>query len=381
MNKILQPIQKFIQLEAFSGILLALCTCIAMLLANSRINEFYFQILTTKIFHLSIHHWINDGLMVIFFFVVGMEIKKELLVGELSSRKKAALPIAAAIGGMIFPALIYFLFNPEYPSSKGWGIPMATDIAFALAVLSFFRVPLALKVFLLALAIVDDLGAVLVIALFYTKEIHMIPLLAAASLLAIIEILKKLKISAYFAYVILGIGIWLGLLLSGVHATIAGVLLGFFTPINFEKNGVNYSPINELIQKLHPIVTYFIMPLFALTNAGVAIEEINLSLISNPIHLGIVLGLLVGKPIGIFALSFLAVKIKLAELPAGVGWTSIFAIGLLGGIGFTMALFISELALYPEQGIFSKTGILLGSLLATLFGSIFLKLAIKKAIR
>lgn len=377
MKQLISTIREFLALEAFSGFLLAFCTALALMFANGAFREAYHQVLEIKI-GLSLHHWINDGLMAVFFFVVGMEIKKEIVQGELSTRQKAALPIAAALGGMIAPALIYFWLNPNYPQSKGWGIPMATDIAFAVAVLSFFRVPLALRIFLLALAIVDDLGAVMVIALFYTKEIHVLPLVISAALLVFIEVGRRAMISNKLFYFIIAIGVWVGILLSGVHATIAGVLLGFLVPYEFVKNGNTSKPLSSLIHTFHPWVSYCIMPIFALANAGITLDGVSLELLQNPIHQGVALGLLMGKPLGIFIFAFLAVKIKLAQLPSGVSWLHILGVGCLGGIGFTMALFISSLALYPDQEIFSKTGILLGSLVAAILGSIILA-SIKKA--
>lgn len=378
MRKLLTPIQEFISHEAFSGVLLALCTVAAILLANSSMAENYFYLLKINLAGLSLHHWVNDGLMVIFFFVVGMEIKKELLSGELSSAKKAALPFAAALGGMILPAFIYYWLNPQYPQSKGWGIPMATDIAFAVAVLSFFRVPFALKVFLLALAIVDDLGAIVVIALFYTKEIHWWPLLGALGIIGVIFLSQRWRISAFFYYLALGIAVWLGVLLSGIHATIAGVLLGFLTPNLFERDGKSYSPLQDLVHILHPWVSYLIMPIFALANAGVVLSGLGVELVQHSIHQGVAIGLFLGKPVGIFVFSFISVKLGLAQLPNGVRWGHILAVGFLGGIGFTMALFISSLALYPDQEIFSKTGILLGSMAAALSGSAILFLLPKR---
>lgn len=371
LKKLTRPMEIFFATEASSGILLALCTVLAMVIANSALSEGYFSFLHAKFLGLSVHHWINDGVMTIFFFVVGMEIKRELVAGELSSPRKAALPIAGAIGGMVGPALLYYFLNPSYPDSRGWGIPMATDIAFAVGVLSFFgkKVPFSLKVFLLALAIVDDLGAVLVIALFYTKEIFAPYLGFAALALAAMVALQKMKVHRYGAYGLLGIATWFFVLRSGVHATVAGVLVGFLTPISFVKNEVKYFPLNELIHKLHPLVSFAIMPIFALANAGVNLVGADFSALgSSSIFLGVGLGLLLGKPIGILAACAVAVALKAAQLPRGVGWGDMLGVGCLAGIGFTMALFVSGLALYPEQEIFSKTGILLGSLISAILG-------------
>lgn len=368
---------RFFATEVSSGALLAFATIVAMALANSPANETYFSILHTYFFGLSLQHWINDGLMVIFFFVVGMEIKREMVAGELSNPKQAALPIAGALGGMIGPALIYYSLNPQYPESRGWGIPMATDIAFAVGILSFFgrRVPFPLKIFLLALAIVDDLGAVLVIAFFYTKEISG-PFLGFAALgFSATVLLKKAGIRSYVPYILLGITAWYFVLRSGVHATVAGVLLGLLTPIRFHED----KPLEDLVHKIHPWVSLAIMPVFALANAGVSLEGANLSaLAGNSIFQGVGLGLLIGKPLGIVGFAWLAVKMKIAQLPRGIDWGDMLGVGFLGGIGFTMALFVSSLALYPEQEIYSKTGILMGSLAAIFVGCFTLSIAFRK---
>jgi NhaA family Na+:H+ antiporter len=368
---------RFLATEASAGALLALATIIALAVANSPAAEAYFHLLHAEVWGLSLHHWVNDGLMVVFFFLVGMEIKREMVAGELSNPKQAALPIAGAIGGMIAPALIYYWLNPHYPESRGWGIPMATDIAFAVGVLGFFgrRVPFPLKIFLLALAIVDDLGAVLVIAFFYTKEISG-PFLGLAALgLGATVLLKKAGIRSYLPYIAAGTAVWYCVLRSGVHATVAGVLLGFLTPLHFRKD----KPLEDLVHKIHPWVSLAIMPVFALANAGVSFAGAEpASLAGNSIFQGIGLGLLLGKPLGIVGIAWLAVKMKIAQLPRGIGWGDMLGVGFLGGIGFTMALFVSSLALYPEQEIYSKSGILLGSLAAIFVGSLVLNLAFRK---
>jgi NhaA family Na+:H+ antiporter len=380
-------LRQFFETEASSGMVLAAATVIALILANSPLEDSYAQFLHGKVLGLSVQHWINDGLMTIFFFVVGMEIKRELVTGELSSPRRAALPFAAAAGGMIAPALIYFFLNPEPPASRGWGIPMATDIAFAVGVLSLFgrRVPLSLRVFLLALAIVDDLGAVLVIALFYTNEISG-PALGMGILgLVLMAVIRSLGARSYWLYTAIGAGVWFAVLRSGIHATVAGVMIGLLTPLHFareEGSRDTYSPLNDLVHRLHPYVSFGIMPIFALANAGVALPRSDFkALTSHPIFLGVALGLFIGKPIGIGLVSFLAVKLKLAQLPSDADWGDILAIGFLGGVGFTMALFISSLALYPEQELYSKTGILLGSLASALVGALALWAAFQKARR
>ena len=380
IQKILKPFETFFALEASSSFLLAFCTIVAMILANSAAAESYFHLLHWKVAGLSLHHWINDGLMVIFFFVVGMEIKRELVVGELKSPKQAALPIAGAIGGMAGPAFIYYFLNPEYPQSRGWGIPMATDIAFAVGVLSFFgkRVPLPLKIFLLALAIVDDLGAVLVIAFFYTNEISGPFLGFGALALASMVLMREVGVRSYWPYVLNGIIVWFCVLKSGVHATVAGVLIGLLTPITFQpKTGEAFNPLENLVHMLHPYVSYGIMPIFALANAGVKLDGVDFSyLASNSIFQGVSFGLFFGKPIGILISCAVVVGLGLAQLPRGVGWFKMLGVGFLAGIGFTMALFISSLALYPEQEIYSKTGILLGSLASAICGSFFVWLGL-----
>lgn len=379
------PVELFLKTEAKSGILLAVCAGIAMGLANSRWSNEYIHVLNIKILNLTLQAWVNDALMVIFFFVIGMEIKKELVVGELRSPQRAALPVAAALGGMIFPALIYYFLNPNPPDLNGWGIPMATDIAFALGVLSLFgkRVPTSLKIFLLAIAIVDDLGAILVIAFFYAEKINGYGLGLAALIIGFTALVKSSGIRSYWVYTTLGALAWLGVFISGVHATIAGVVLGLLTPLSYptEKNAsTTYSPLDDLVHTLHPWVSYGIMPVFALANSGIILTGTYLSqLMQHPIHQGVAIGLILGKPAGIIVFSAIAIKIGVAKLPSDLNWNKITAVGLLAGIGFTMSIFISNLALSPEQEIYSKTGIVLGSIVSAVTGSIFLFLSAKRA--
>jgi NhaA family Na+:H+ antiporter len=380
----MNALKRFLAQESAGGIVLTVCAIIAMTLANSPVASGYFGLLNTYVGGLSVLHWINDGLMTIFFFVVGMEIKREMVKGELSTAKKAALPFAAAIGGMVGPALIYLALNPTGIVHQGWGIPMATDIAFAVGILGLFgkRVPFPLKVFLLALAIVDDLGAVVIIALFYTKGIVGGALAAAAAGLALMFMLRKMGFKSYLLYVVIGAGVWFAVLKSGVHATVAGVLIGLLTPETFlRKRGdpERYSPIDDLVHWLHPYVSFGIMPIFALANAGVSVSGLDVpALMVNPVHQGVALGLLLGKPIGIFISCLIIVKIGMAQLPRSVDWPDIFGVGLLGGIGFTMALFISGLALPPDLEVFSKTGILIGSLMSAVAGSITLSFVLNR---
>ncbi|MFZ1518839.1 MAG: Na+/H+ antiporter NhaA [Ignavibacteriaceae bacterium] len=431
IERLTNPIQNFLHQQASGGILLIIATVIALAWANSPFAESYYHLWHTYIkidvggigFNYSLHHWINDGLMVIFFFVVGLEIKREMLVGELSSAKKAALPIAAALGGMIFPALIYTVFNLGSEGSSGWGIPMATDIAFVVGILALLgnRVPLALKIFILALAIVDDLGAVLVIAIFYTSEISLASLMIGGGLIILLIIMNKIGVRSLLVYTFVGIALWLAFLKSGVHATVAGVLLAFTIPVasrintqkfknetenlitEFDNAGEHgedvltnsqrleiidkienncekiLTPLQRFEHGLHPWVSFFIMPVFALANAGVTIGSGLSSALTHPVSIGIVLGLFVGKQIGIFSFSYLAVKLKLASEPEGVSWKKIYAASVLAGIGFTMSLFIANLAFNsPELLNISKVGILTGSLLSGIVGFIILKSALSK---
>lgn len=386
MRKVLsifiKPLEKFIKTESSSGIILMICAVIAMYMANSSISNDYFSFLETKVFNLSILHWINDALMALFFFVVGLEIKREMVAGELSTLNKATLPILSALGGMIVPALFYWFFNKDGSGANGWAIPMATDIAFALGVLSLFgsRVPLNLKIFLLALAIVDDIGAVLVIAFFYTEEIRLAGLLIAGASILAVFISQFFKLKSYLIYLIIGAIAWYGVLMSGVHATIAGVILGLITPHSFPVNklGETFSPVDNLIHYLHPVVGYFIMPVFALSNAGVNLSELNVSqIITNNISLGIIVGLVLGKPIGIFGFSYLAVKFGASSLPEKVNWTGLLAVSCLAGIGFTMSIFISNLSLASSDITYAKIGIILASVISGVLGVIALFFKLK----
>jgi NhaA family Na+:H+ antiporter len=422
VDKIISPIQQFIKQETSGGIILLACMFIALIWANSPIADSYDNLWNTKFtigiesFNISksLLLWINDGLMAIFFFVVGLEIKRELLMGELHPIKKAIIPLSAALGGMILPALIYIAFNVGKESFSGWGIPMATDIAFALGVLALLgkRAPLSLKIFLTALAIVDDLGAVLVIAFFYTSEIMWSWLGVVAIVYILLLILNKLDVRSLIPYGILGIGLWVAFLKSGVHATIAGVLLALTIPayskINEEEfvkrskelldkflkrdQGENLNPtqqsIVEAIEKqaeraqaplqrlehsLHPFVSFVIMPIFALANAGVSISG-NLLQLLNPVTLGIIFGLFIGKQLGIFSFVYIAVKSGWAELPQHVSWKQIWGVSCLAGIGFTMSLFIAGLA-FEDEGLLTsaKFGILLASFISGVFGYVILR--------
>lgn len=371
----------FIHHEATGGIFLLLAAVLALVVANSPIAVVYQTALDTHFrvglpnlgLDKSLLHWINDGLMAIFFLVVGLEIKRELVSGELSSPKQAALPFAAAVGGMVVPALIYAAFNWNDPVAlSGWAIPSATDIAFAVGVLALLgsRVPPALKIFLLALAIIDDLGAIIIIALFYTANLSVLSLVLAAAGLAVLALFNVKGVTRLSPYLIVGIFVWLCVLKSGVHATLAGVATALAIPQSANGAGTEaQSPAGHLMERLHPWVTFLILPLFAFANAGVSLAGVTPTQVLAPIPLGIALGLLVGKPVGVFAASWLAIKSGAADLPEGAGWTQIFGAGLLAGIGFTMSLFIGSLA-FPDaaSAVDVRIGVLGGSLLAALAG-------------
>jgi Na+:H+ antiporter, NhaA family len=417
VEKIVRPFQDFAHKQSSGGILLILATAVALIWANSPWGEGYAALWHTKLtvgigdFSISkdLTHWINDGLMAVFFLVVGLEIKREVLVGELSSARNAALPVAAAVGGVVVPAAIYLTINAGTEGSAGWGIPMATDIAFALGILALLgeRAPVALKVFLTALAIVDDIVAVLVIAFFYTSEISWGALGVGAAFLAALVVANLIGVGRTLVYAVLGIGLWLCFLLSGVHATIAGVLLALTVPaisfINpgafldrgryildrFERAGekgenvlsneerqaslhaLNHAayelepPLHELEHTLHPWVVFAIMPLFALANAGVPLGGGIADALTSPVALGILAGLVVGKQLGITLFAWLAVRSGISELPGGINWRHVYGVGWLAGIGFTMSLFITDLA-FSEGSLVdaAKLGILVASVIA-----------------
>ena len=407
--------QEFARIEAAGGVILLICAIIALVWANSSLSETYFHFWETEFaigfgesaISLPLIEWINDGLMVLFFFVVGLEIKRQLTTGELSRPRKAVLPLAAAVGGMLVPAAIYLVFNLGGPGERGWGIPMATDIAFTLGVLALLgsRAPLSIKIFFTALAIADDLGAILVLAIFYSSDIHWISLLFAAVILAVLIILNRIRIYEPWPYAVLGIGLWLAFIESGIHPTIAGVLLAATIPTwgapdtrallaqcvsvleEFDAPGVvqssrtqvaaqtletvadrMQSPAQRLEHSLLPWTTYLVLPLFALANAGVEIR-FDQSLLSM-VSIGIVLGLVFGKAIGITLFAWLAVRLRLADLPRNVSLRELFGASWLAGIGFTMSLFIAGNAFRDQPGMLdeSKFGILVGSLLAGIIG-------------
>ncbi|RTL56273.1 MAG: Na+/H+ antiporter NhaA [Sphingobacteriales bacterium] len=368
----LSPFLEFIHDSRAIGIILLVCTFFSLLMANSGASAAYLQWWNTSISHNnylphSVLHWINDGLMAIFFFLVGMEIKREMISGELSSLKKSLLPVLAAFGGMVVPALIFIFFNGKTNYSHGWGIPMATDIAFSLGVASLLgkRVPLGLKVFLTALAIIDDLGAIITIAIFYSTALQWYYLLAAALLLIILLLLNKFKIKFGWWNYLLGLALWFCIFNSGIHATIAGVLFAFTIPLN---------KLPSLEHKFHDAVNFLILPLFALANTAIIFPADISAAVSSSLSLGIIAGLLLGKPLGITLICFLAVKLNIAQLPSKTNWQKLLGVGILAGIGFTMSIFISMLAFDNAawQDI-SKIAVLAASLLAMLIGFLWLR--------
>lgn len=421
VDRLIQPIARFLHVEAASGLVLLGCSILALVLANSPLADAFLGFWRTPIgfswngFELehSLKHWINDGLMVIFFFVIGLEVKRELVMGELGEIRRAALPVAAAIGGMVVPAGIYLAMLAGEDGQRGWGIPMATDIAFVVGCMALLgrRVPAALRMMLLSLAIVDDIGAILVIALGYTETLHLDWLLLGGIGIVVVSVMERVGVRSIGIYSLMGVLIWLGFHESGIHATIAGVILGLMTPAQpYLKRTVGaellsrasdllhgdawerekhraekirqyrqvtretISPLEFLIYVLHPWVAFLIMPIFALANAGVAFEWADLR---SQVALAVILGLAVGKPVGIVLMCWLASVARLAPLPAGVTWRHIAGGGFLAGIGFTMALFITGLALEDELMRSAKVGVLAGSVVSAVIGMTLLATAPK----
>jgi NhaA family Na+:H+ antiporter len=368
----------FFESEKSGGLTLIFFTVISLILANSAFQETYLGFWENKFGGLTFEHWVNDALMAIFFLLIGLELKREFQIGELSSLKKAALPIFSALGGMLVPALIYLFYNFQQPTANGFGIPMATDIAFALGVLSLLgkRVPLALKVFLTALAVIDDLGAILVIALFYTKTIIWSNLAASLGLFVLLLVFNKLKVKSLLVYIPVGIIMWYFMHHSGIHATITGVLLAFALPTKPTKKLASPAEITQRF--LHFPVPFVILPLFALVNTAISINDDWLSSLTSPASQGIAVGLVIGKTLGIFLFSWLAIKVGFAEKPAGVNWNQLFGVGILGGIGFTMSIFVTLLAFDSPTLINNgKLAILFSSLVAGLIGYTWLSLSLK----
>ena len=379
INYISKPFRWFFKLEAASGLVLLFAAIIALFVSNSEFSEIYFSTLNKYLFlginnfgiELSVIHWINDVLMAIFFFFVTLEIKREFLQGELSNTKQALLPIIAAVGGMVVPALIYIYINFNSPETlNGWAIPSATDIAFSLGVLSLLgsRVPISLKVFLTALAIIDDLGAIVIIAIFYSGELNLKYLSLMLFAFFILLMLNKFKIKKFIPYLIIGFFLWDFTHNSGIHATISGVLLAITIPHRKNKN--DYSLLMKIEHSISPYVAFGIMPLFAFANAGVSLEGLSLSSLLNKVPLGIVLGLFLGKQLGVFIFSYVSIKLKVAQMPNNSNWINLYGVGILTGIGFTMSLFVGNLAFVEHiqyiDGV--KIGVLTGSLLSTLVG-------------
>ncbi len=382
----LKPFRDFFRSEQIGGIILIFSVFVSLSIANSPLGEDFANLLSTKFgyrspnldLEYSLTQWINDGLMAIFFLLIGLEIKREIIEGELSSPRKAAMPIFAALGGMFLPAAIYFIFNSNLETISGWGIPMATDIAFALGVLSLLgkRVPASLKVFLAALAIVDDLGAILVIAIFYTKELHWEQLLYSAGILALLISMNYLGVKRLFFYIIPGLFLWYFIHHSGIHATIAGVLLALTIPSNPIKRT---SPLEHLEHMIVRPVNFLIMPIFALANTNIRFESKMLDGLTSPLGLGIIFGLALGKPLGVTFFSWIAVKSGIASLPSRANWKHVFGLGLLAGIGFTMSIFIALLSFSdPDFNIEAKFSILAASVLAGVSGFIYLNALNKK---
>jgi len=368
---------EFFKSEKASGIILIACTAISLSLANSVFSSSYLHFWHTNFAGKPIEYWINDGLMTIFFLLIGLELKREIYQGELSTIKKALLPIFGALGGMIVPAGIFLLLNFRTSTQSGAGIPMATDIAFALTILSLLgkRVPISLKVFLTALAVIDDLGAIIVIALFYTETLLWTNLFIALGIFVLLLIFNRLKVKSLIPYLAGGILMWYFMLHSGVHATITGVLLAFAIPFG---NGTEKSAAYVLQEFLHKPVAFWILPLFALANTAIVVSSNMGEIVSQNYSLGIALGLIVGKPIGIFTLSLLAVKMGFCKLPTNLNWKSILGIGFLGGIGFTMSFFVTLLA-FDDATIINnaKFMILISSITAGIIGFISLNLSLK----
>jgi len=387
----LNKIENFMKKESSAGILLIFVTVFALILENSFLKDFYRIFLHTPIeirfgaleIAKPLILWINDGLMAIFFFIIGLEVKKEVMEGHLSSIKQVTLPTIAAIGGMTIPALVFIFFNKgDDFAMNGWAIPTATDIAFALGILSLLgsRVPVSLKIFLMALAIIDDLGAIVIIALFYTTKLSTISISIAAIALIVLFIINRMGVIAKSVYTVLGIILWVSVLKSGVHATLAGVALAFMIPLHSkDKKGNNISMLKEMENSLHNWVSFVILPLFAFVNAGVYLQDISLSEMSGSVPMGIMLGLFLGKQLGVFGFSFIAIKMGLASLPKNSSWLLLYGVSVLTGIGFTMSLFIDSLAFNDTQLFHyaDKLAILMGSFLSGVVGYTILKLTTK----
>ncbi len=382
-EKVISPVREFIQDSRAVGITLICCTIISIILSNSPVSAHYIDFWNKDIFHFppivsfphSVLHIINDGLMALYFFLAGLEIKRELMVGELNTVKKSLMPIVAALGGMVVPAVIYLLWCGNTQYSHGWGVPMATDIAFSLGVLSLLgkKAPLSLRIFLTALAIIDDLGGILTIAIFYAEKMEWGYLAYAAGILAILILMNLMRIKKYYIFFILGILLWYVIYNSGVHATIAGVLLAFTIPLH---------KVNSIEHSLHDPISFIVLPLFALANTAIVLPQHFGFIYSSIIHHGIFMGLVFGKPIGIFVFSVIAVRLGIAKLPDGMSWPQLWGVGMIAGIGFTISIFMATLAFtLPGNQLIAKVAIIGASLVAGICGFMYLKLLNRKKIK
>lgn len=382
-----QTLLNFIKKESSAGIILIMVTIAALLLQNGPLSSYYTSFLHTPVeirfADLQIAKplllWVNDGLMAVFFFMIGLEVKREVMEGHLSSIRQITLPAIVAVGGMVMPALVFILFNAGNEFAMGgWAIPTATDIAFALGILSLLgpRVPVSLKIFLMALAIIDDLGAIVIIALFYTTELSTTSIIIASIALATLFVLNRMNVTKQSLYIVVGIVLWVSVLKSGVHATLAGVALAFMIPLySTDERGQSFSMLKKMEHGLHYWVAFFILPLFAFVNAGVDLRGISVEQIAGPVPLGIMLGLFVGKQVGVFGFSWVAIKLGLASRPNGATWRQLYGVAILTGIGFTMSLFVDSLA-YNDTDLYryaDKLAILLGSFLSGIVGYLLLR--------
>ncbi|MER8866242.1 Na+/H+ antiporter NhaA [Mesorhizobium sp. M0751] len=382
-KRLVSMLREFLDSEAAGGLILMAAAALALIVANSPLGEAYFSALHAYLGPLSVSHWINDGLMAVFFLLVGLEIKREMLDGQLSTWPRRVLPGIAAAGGMAVPALVYVAINRNNPAAlSGWAIPTATDIAFALGVLSLLgsRVPGSLKIFLTALAIIDDLGAVLIIAVFYTSGLSLAYLGAAFAVIALLVVLNRMRVLTLLPYVLLGIVLWVLVLKSGVHATLAGVALALTIPLKISPGSghdLDHSPLHRLEHGLHKVVAFFVIPIFGFANAGVSLGGLSAGALAEPLTLGVAAGLVAGKLVGVFGSSALAIRLGFADLPVNAGWLHMVGISLLCGIGFTMSLFTGLLAFASDVALQDavKVGILAGSFIAALLGAAVLLVA------
>ncbi|QOD12429.1 Na+/H+ antiporter NhaA [Psychrobacter sp. 28M-43] len=384
----IRRIKAFFEFEAAGGIVLALAAIAAMIIANSPLNVWYEGFIhapvAIQIGEFAIakdaHHWINDGLMAVFFFLVGLELKREVLIGELSNVKQIILPAGAALGGMVMPAIVYLLFNYNEPEFwKGWAIPAATDIAFALGILSLLgnRVPNSLKVFLVSIAIFDDIGAILIIALFYTSELSLESLAVAGLCLPFLYVLNRRNVTNITPYLLIGLIMWIAVLKSGIHATLAGVVLALFIPM-FDRTDPEHSPLEELEHDLHNTVAFGILPIFAFANSGISLEGAGFAELFHSVPLGIAAGLFIGKQLGVMFMCWLIFKLGISTMPKGMDYKQIYGAALLCGVGFTMSLFIGGLAFAGDTTMFDeRLGIIMGSIVSGIAGYIMLKMSLK----